>query len=144
MIGPVRVALIGAGVMANRYHYPSLASFDDVELVGISDLIEDKARETATRFGIPAGSVFTEYRRMLAETSPDAVYVLMPPQILYEPAHYCLTQGLHVFVEKPLALTTNQARIRPHGTFPARPDPPNSGQGSTRASVTTRAVSAWS
>lgn len=111
MSAPVRVALIGAGVMANRYHYPSLASFEDVDLVGISDLIEDKAQETAARFGIPAGSVFTDYRRMLSETSPDAVYVLMPPQILYEPAHYCLTQGLHVFVEKPLALTTNQAKM---------------------------------
>ncbi|MBT4815665.1 MAG: gfo/Idh/MocA family oxidoreductase, partial [Lentisphaerae bacterium] len=33
----VRVALIGAGGMANRVHYPSLATFDDVELVGLCD-----------------------------------------------------------------------------------------------------------
>jgi predicted dehydrogenase len=97
--------------MAGRYHYPSLASFPDVELVGISDLIEDKARAMAARFGIPDVAVWTNYREMLAATSPDAVYILMPPQILYEPAHYALTQGYHVFVEKPLALTTNQARM---------------------------------
>jgi predicted dehydrogenase len=48
---------------------------------------------------------------MIAETAPDAVYVLMPPQILYEPAHFVLAQGLHLFVEKPLALTTHQARM---------------------------------
>jgi predicted dehydrogenase len=105
----VRVALVGAGAMANRYHYPSLARFPDVELVGIADLVEDKARATAARFGIPV--VSTDYRRLLAETSPDAVYVLMPPQVLYEPAQFALTQGLHVFVEKPLALTTAQARM---------------------------------
>lgn len=107
----VRVALIGAGVMACRYHYPSLASFADVHLVGISDLIGDRAHGAAGRFGIPVGAVYMDYRRMLAETMPDAVYILMPPQILYEPAHYALTQGLHVFVEKPLALTTTQAKM---------------------------------
>ena len=48
----MRVALVGSGVTASRYHYPSL-SFPDVELVGIADLFEDKARETAARFGIP-------------------------------------------------------------------------------------------
>jgi predicted dehydrogenase len=36
----IRVALIGAGTMANLYHYPSLASFPDVKLVDISDVIE--------------------------------------------------------------------------------------------------------
>jgi predicted dehydrogenase len=106
-----RVALIGAGVMACRYHYPSLTSFDDVELVGISDLVEDKAQAAAAQFGIPAGAVYVDYRRLLAETQPDAVYILMPPQILYEPVHHALTLGLHVFVEKPLALTTTQARM---------------------------------
>lgn len=109
--GKVRIALIGAGEMAGRYHYPSLASFPDVELVGISDLIEDKAHGMAARFGIPRAAVWRDYREMLAATSPDAVYVLMPPQILYEPAHYALSQGYHLFVEKPLALTTTQARM---------------------------------
>lgn len=107
----VRVALVGAGVMAGRYHYPSLASFDDVELVGISDLIEAKARAMAATLGIPDEAVWTDYREMLSRTEPDAVYVLMPPQILYEPAHFALTHGCHLFVEKPLALTTTQARM---------------------------------
>ncbi len=105
----VRMAPVGARVMASRHHYPSLASFKDVELVGISDLLEDKARAAASRFGIPV--VDTDYRRMLAATEPDAVYILMPPQILYEPAHYPLTLGHHLFVEKPLALTTSQAKM---------------------------------
>ena len=34
----VRVAMIGAGSMANNVHYPSLASFDDVEIAAICDL----------------------------------------------------------------------------------------------------------
>ena len=107
----VRVALIGAGTMANRFHYPSLASLPNVELVGISDLVEAKAQETARRFGIPPERVYTDYRQMLSDVQPQVVYVLMPPQHLYEPVHHVLQQGRHVFVEKPLGLTVTQARM---------------------------------
>ena len=105
----VRVALIGAGGMASRYHHPSLASFPDVEIAAICDLVETKARQSADRFGIPR--VYTDYKRMLEETDPEAVWVLMPPQHLYEPAATVLHQGRHLFVEKPPALTLVQARM---------------------------------
>lgn len=107
----VRVALIGAGVMANTYHYPSLASMPDVALVGISDLVEEKAHQTAARLAIPRERVYRDYRQMIADVRPQAVYALMPPQHLYEPVHYVLQQGCHVFVEKPLGLTVTQARM---------------------------------
>lgn len=105
----IRVALIGAGSMATTYHHPSLASFPDIELAAICDLVPEKARRAAERFGIPR--VYDDYRRMLAEVEPRAVYVLMPPQHLYEPALAVLKQGRHLFVEKPPALTTNQAQM---------------------------------
>jgi predicted dehydrogenase len=105
----IRVALIGAGMMATRHHYPSLASFPDVDLVAISDLVEDKAHHAAARFGIPAAAVYTDAAAMIATHQPDAVYILMPPQIVFAPAHHALTHGCHVFIEKPLALTVTQA-----------------------------------
>ena len=40
----VKVALIGAGSMANAVHYPSLVEFEDVEIVGLCDLVEEKLR----------------------------------------------------------------------------------------------------
>lgn len=106
---PVRVALIGAGSMATGYHHPSLASLPDVELAAICDVLPGKAERTAQRFSIPR--VYADYRRMLAEVEPQAIYALMPPQHLYEPALEILKLGRHLFVEKPLALTTNQARM---------------------------------
>ncbi len=102
----VRVALIGAGAMANAMHYPSLASFDDVELVGLCDLDPQKLKQTAARFKI--GRAFSDYRQMLAETEPQAVYVLMPPHILFEVAMDVLERGHHLFIEKPPGITTFQ------------------------------------
>ena len=104
----VNIALIGAGGMANGVHYPSLAEFEDVNLVGLCDLVESKLHATAERFEIE--QTFTDYRKMLEETSPDAVYVLMPPQHLFPLVIHCLSQGHHVFIEKPPGVTLHQTK----------------------------------
>ena len=109
MTDTVRVAFIGAGNLANGVHYPSLASLPDVEITATCDLIEDKARATAERFGIPR--IYTDHRQMLTEVDPQAVYVVMPPQHLFDPASDVLQQGRHLFTEKPLGMTAHQAQM---------------------------------
>ena len=104
----VRVALIGAGGMANSVHYPSLATFDDVEMVGLCDLVEEKLNATADKFGIEKR--YTDYKQMLEETAPDAVYLLMPPHHLFDLAIHALNQKLHLFIEKPPGVTREQTR----------------------------------
>jgi len=104
----VRLALIGAGGMANRVHYPSLAEMDDVEMVGLCDLVEDKLNETADKFEIEKR--YMDYKQMIEETAPDGVYVLMPPHHLFDLVIHCLQQKLHVFVEKPPGLMAEQTR----------------------------------
>jgi predicted dehydrogenase len=108
----IRIALIGAGGMANAMHYPSLVEFDDVELVGLCDLVEDKFRSTAEKFGIE--KTFTDYRKMLDETKPQAVYVLMPPHHLYDIAMDVLEGGYDLFIEKPPGITVQQTRCLAH------------------------------
>lgn len=103
----VRICMIGAGMMANKVHYPSLASFDDVEIVGICDLSAERVNETADRYGI--ANRYSEYRKMLDEQKPDGVYVVMPPQYMYDIVCDCIRRGLNVFTEKPLGLTMHQA-----------------------------------
>ncbi len=104
----VRVALIGAGGMANGVHYPSLAEFTDVELVGLCDVVDDKLNATADRFGIERR--FTDYQKMVEDTAPDAVYVLMPPHHLFDITVWLLRRKLHVFIEKPPGVNTEQTR----------------------------------
>lgn len=107
-IRPVRVAVIGAGQMANLVHYPSLSSLPDVEIVGICDLSPERLRATGERWGITA--LFDDWSAMLDETRPDAVYVIGPPELMFGIWCDCLTRGLDLFVEKPLGLTVHQAR----------------------------------
>ena len=104
----VNIALIGAGGMANGVHYPSLSECEDVNLVGLCDLIPSKLQTTAERFEIER--TFTDYKQMLEKTSPDAVYVLMPPQHLFPIVIHCLSQQHHVFIEKPPGVTLHQTQ----------------------------------
>ena len=104
----VRVAVVGAGQMANLVHYPSLASLEDVEIVGVCDLDPARRDETADRWGI-AGR-YADWTTMVDECAPDAVYVIGPPEMMYGIWCACLERGLDLFVEKPLGLTAHQAR----------------------------------
>lgn len=99
-----RVAFVGAGALASRYHYPSVATLGDVEIGGLAELNPQRAEAAAEKWGIE--KTYTDYKKMLEEVDPQAVYVIMPPQYLLDPVVYALKQGRHVFIEKPPGLTT--------------------------------------
>jgi len=103
----VKVAVVGAGNLANMAHYPSLTSFDDVEIVGICDLNEERLHATAEKFGI--SQTFSDYRVMLDTVKPDAAYAILPPHILFDVAMDILERNIHLFIEKPVCNTRIQA-----------------------------------
>ena len=105
----VRIAMIGAGRMANSVHYPSLASFDDVEIAAVCDLNLEALRSTADRYGIEGR--YTDYREMVSRVAPDGVYVIGQPHLMYDIWAWCLKEGLNLYVEKPLGLTWHQAQM---------------------------------
>ena len=105
----IRVAFIGAGKQANWRHYPSVSSLPDVELAALSDLIPERAEETAKRWEIPR--TYQDYKQMLEEVDPQVVYIIMGPQFVFEPTSYVLQQGKHVFVEKPPGVNLHQIKV---------------------------------
>jgi predicted dehydrogenase len=108
----VRVAMVGAGTMANRVHYPSLASFPDVEIAAICDIDAARLNATADRYGVSAR--YSDYQKMIEAQAPDAVYVIGQPHIMYDLWAWCLSHGLNLYIEKPLGLSIHQARSLAH------------------------------
>ena len=100
----LRYGVIGAGVVA-PLHLQAIGALDDVELVGISALVQEEVAPLATEAGCPW---FLDHRELLA-LSPDVVVVCTP-----HPSHPLLTidaleAGAHVLVEKPLAAEAREA-----------------------------------
>ena len=113
MADRIRVLMIGAGGMANSVHYPSLASFADVEIAGICELDEERLHRTAEKYGIEGRFLcrgLFDYRQAVEKVAPDAVYAIGNPDIMGHIWTWCLEQGLNLYVEKPLGLTAHQAR----------------------------------
>lgn len=106
---PVRVAIVGAGSLAERVHYPSLTNNPQVDLVGMCDIDAERLNLVGERFGI--ASRYADYRQMVNELAPEAVYAIGQPEYMYSIWSWCLARGIHLFVEKPLGLTLHQARM---------------------------------
>lgn len=105
----VRVAIVGAGAMANNVHYPSLASFSDVEIAGICDIDPVRLNTTADKYHVERR--FANYRQMIEQVAPDAVWVIGPPQYMYDIWVWCLEHKLNLYSEKPLGSNMHEARM---------------------------------
>lgn len=94
-----RIAIAGLGSAARSIHLPALKKLADVEIVGGFDPVNKVD-------GIPA---FASVDAMLAETKPDMVVIATPPVAHLEIAAKALAAGAHVFCEKPLANSLEEA-----------------------------------
>jgi len=108
MADTVRIAFIGCGGHATNTHYPNLTACPEAELVACCDLVEEKARGNAERFGVPHW--YTDYDEMLGQHEVDAVFVVGPPQMHTEIGLEMLDRGYHVFTEKPTATTVGDGK----------------------------------
>lgn len=103
----VRIGFIGLGGIATRSHIPALASLPDVVVQAGAEVNPGQAERTQRRFGIP--KTYSSYQEMVQEEPLDAVYVCLPNFLHYEAASAALAQGLHVYCEKPMGLSSKQA-----------------------------------
>ena len=97
----IRAGLVGAGYVST-YHARALRSLPFVEIVGVADPDETRAKVLAAQFGIPR--VYPSLKAM-AEARPNVIHVLTPPASHAALVLQALDMGCHVFVEKPMAET---------------------------------------
>ena len=97
-----KVAIIGTGMIANAGHIPAWKNLkEDVEIVAVADMLEDRAQLVARTEGIP--QAYGDWKKMLAEVKPDIVSVCTPNTYHKEQTIAALKAGAHVLCEKPIA-----------------------------------------
>jgi predicted dehydrogenase len=101
----IRVGVIGCGDVAQYVYLPTLAQHGGA--TAVCDLDAERAARTGTRFGVAA--VYTDLDRFLAEGPVDAVVNLTPNPLHYRVSLAALQAGKHVYSEKTLALTPEDA-----------------------------------
>ncbi len=102
----LRVGIVGCGEIAQR-HLSSLEKIKRAQSVAVCDRDEDLARKTAKKFKI--NHYYTDLSELLEKERVDAIHITTPPQTHLALAAQVMEAGLHVLVEKPLALNLTEA-----------------------------------
>jgi len=102
-MGAIRFGVIGLGFFGEK-HAEVLHGLPGVELAAVCTRREWRLKEIADRFGVPRA--YTDYHELLADEEIDAVTVVTHAKDHVEPTVAALAAGKHVFLEKPMALTT--------------------------------------
>ena len=104
MTSDLRIGIVGAGYIAS-WHADAIRATPGARLVAVCDPARDAAEALAAGYGITA---FTDLDQMIAAQVCDVVHILTPPNLHRDIAVKCLNAGLHVMVEKPVALSVQE------------------------------------
>ncbi len=110
MPNSLTAAVIGCGSITQRGVLPHLMCSDAkrrVQVAAVVDMVADRARQTAEKFGVPAW--FDTIEEMLATTDVDMVLVMTPIQMHFEHAMAAITNGKHVYVQKSMTATLDES-----------------------------------
>lgn len=119
----VRIGFVGVGLIAIS-HLVNLQQNPDAEVVALCDLSLERvesAKEQVNRkiaglnqkgsqFPLLEGVAYADLSTMLKREELDALYVALPPFAHGEPEKMAIEAGVHLFVEKPVALNMGLAR----------------------------------
>jgi predicted dehydrogenase len=105
---PLRVGVIGfvhdhVGWILGREKY------GDIEIVGFVEPNRDLANRNCKRFGYPLDMVFNTIEEMVEAKHPEAVTAFNMIYDHLKVVEYCAPRGIHVMVEKPLAVNLEHA-----------------------------------
>jgi UDP-N-acetyl-2-amino-2-deoxyglucuronate dehydrogenase len=101
----LRFGLIGCGRVAPR-HAESIASLPGAQLVAVADIRDNRAARFAAQY---AAAPCTDYRRLLDRQDIDVVSICTPSGLHAQMTVDALRAGKHVIVEKPIALSLEDA-----------------------------------
>jgi predicted dehydrogenase len=103
----LRVGIVGIGAFAYGWHVPNLRQTERAEVIAISRRNPQALQDAKEALGV--AHAFADWREMLDRVPLDAVVVSTAHTAHTEPAVAALERGLHVLVEKPMALTGDDA-----------------------------------
>jgi myo-inositol 2-dehydrogenase / D-chiro-inositol 1-dehydrogenase len=104
---PLRVGIAGCGRIAQLIHLAILPRLPGVKVVALAD--PDPLRREDARRRVPAAIALEDYHELLAIPEIQAVVICLPSSQHAEAAVAALRQGKHVYLEKPIATSSDEA-----------------------------------
>jgi predicted dehydrogenase len=113
IMAKMKFGLIGCGRISYKHIEALINNSDIADLVAVCDIIEEKAEIRADQYkekGLEKPTVYTDYKAMLNNEDIDSVIIATESGNHFEHAKFSLENNKHVLIEKPMAMSTNQAK----------------------------------
>jgi predicted dehydrogenase len=101
---PLRIAVLGAGMIGQRHIQTVLAMPEAAELVAVADPVADPAQ-----FDLRGAAWFTSESDMLDRIKPEAAIIATPNSLHLDHGRSCCKRGIHFLMEKPVTATVLEA-----------------------------------
>lgn len=102
----VGIGLVGAGNISTQY-LTNLATYPEVKVVAIDDIIVDRARDQASKFGV---ATWGGAEVVFDNPEVEIIINITPPEVHLDVSLQAIRAGKHVWSEKPLGLDRKAAR----------------------------------
>ncbi|MCI8269459.1 MAG: Gfo/Idh/MocA family oxidoreductase [Lachnospiraceae bacterium] len=103
----MKYALIGCGRISPNHIVA--AQKNDLEIVAICDIVPENMQDKAEKFGLENVRQYTDYQELLAVEKPELAAICTESGKHAEVAIDCIKAGCHVIIEKPIALSIEDA-----------------------------------
>ena len=100
-----KVAVIACGFTGSQ-HVEAVRRIPGTKIVALVDYNLEALTEKAQILGVD--KIFTDYKEMIKTVKPDVIHNCTPNGMHFEINKYALEHGVHVYCEKPLAVTIEQ------------------------------------
>lgn len=102
----MKVAMVGVGSISGIYLQNITQVFKELELIGVCDLVRERAEKAAAEYHIP--KIYDNVEQVVADPEVDIVLNLTRPYEHFEVTKAALMAGKHVYSEKPLGATLEE------------------------------------
>lgn len=99
-----KIGIVGAGIIGQS-HSDCILKNPDCVLTAVCDTVIERAEEIASLHG---AKCFTDYKQMPGNVELDAVILNLPHFLHCEATVFFLEKGVHVLVEKPMAMNVEE------------------------------------
>lgn len=105
---PFRVGIVGL-VHDHVHGILGHTKTGDIEIVGIAEPNRSVAEAYSKQYNFPMAMVYSSIEEMIEKTKPEAVCTFTSIYDHLKTVEYCAPRGIHVMVEKPLAVNAEHA-----------------------------------
>jgi len=102
------VAIIGTGLIANKFHIPAFKKNKQVNELILFDINRENLSKTSKKHKIK--KVYMNFKKMITENNIDILNICTPPYLHLKYINEAIKNKIHIFVEKPFVINSFQLK----------------------------------